>query len=284
MKQVALPKVTRIIMEPPSSTYNASGEGLPFFQGKADFGDLYPTVRMYCTEPKKVAEAGDILISVRAPVGPTNIAPEKLALGEDWQQSEAGKGFTEQETLSYFLRFYGAEISRRRKGLTFSAISRSDLESVEIPLPPLPEQQRIAASSPKPIGSAACAATPAPSSDTYLQSVFLRMFGDPVDNPMGWEQATRSDVRPFRSMALPTSPTLNKRGIPSWEWGNITYSRKNDLASLSYVELPKKNLKRCELEPGDIIFNRTNSTELVGKTARSELLSWMPSLLHTLSN
>ena len=59
---------------PPSPTYNSERRGLPFFQGKADFGDLHPTARKWCSQPSKLAEPGDVLISVRAPVGPTNLA------------------------------------------------------------------------------------------------------------------------------------------------------------------------------------------------------------------
>ncbi len=83
MKFEPLSTVAQINMgqSPPSSSYNLAGLGLPFFQGKADFGDLYPKVRVFCTEPLKVAEAGDILISVRAPVGPTNINLEKSCIG-----------------------------------------------------------------------------------------------------------------------------------------------------------------------------------------------------------
>ena len=60
---------------PPGNTYNANAEGLPFFQGKAEFGELYPTPAKWCSAPSKVAERDDILISIRAPVGPTNLCP-----------------------------------------------------------------------------------------------------------------------------------------------------------------------------------------------------------------
>lgn len=75
MNYEVLSDVAKIIMgqSPPSSTYNSTGKGLPFFQGKTDFGEMYPTPRVYCTEPNRIAEPGDILITVRAPVGPTNI-------------------------------------------------------------------------------------------------------------------------------------------------------------------------------------------------------------------
>jgi type I restriction enzyme S subunit len=65
---------------PPSSYYNQEGIGLPFFQGKADFGELHPTVRVWCSQPIKIAERGDILISVRAPVGPTNLADSRCCI------------------------------------------------------------------------------------------------------------------------------------------------------------------------------------------------------------
>ena len=66
---------------PESKYYNADGIGLPFFQGKADFGELYPSIRVFCSQPTKTAEKDDILLSVRAPVGPTNLAPCKVCIG-----------------------------------------------------------------------------------------------------------------------------------------------------------------------------------------------------------
>jgi len=62
---------------PPSSTYNEDHISLPFYQGKLEFSSVYPTPRKWCYVPNKIAEKGDVLISVRAPVGPTNICPEK---------------------------------------------------------------------------------------------------------------------------------------------------------------------------------------------------------------
>jgi len=66
---------------PPGETYNEAGEGLPFYQGRADFGFRFPTLRVYCTSPTRFAKAGDSLISVRAPVGDINMASEHCAIG-----------------------------------------------------------------------------------------------------------------------------------------------------------------------------------------------------------
>jgi type I restriction enzyme, S subunit len=66
---------------PPGDTYNETGDGLPFFQGRTDFGPRYPKRRMFCNAPTRVAEADDTLVSVRAPVGDLNMAWERCCIG-----------------------------------------------------------------------------------------------------------------------------------------------------------------------------------------------------------
>ena len=66
---------------PPGSTYNEDGDGLPFFQGRTDFGFLYPTTRRYCNAPTRIAEPDDTLVSVRAPVGDINMASDRCCIG-----------------------------------------------------------------------------------------------------------------------------------------------------------------------------------------------------------
>src|SRR5213594_2561165 len=75
--------VADIIMgqSPPSWTYNQEKNGLPFFQGKAEFGEIYPTVKKYCSKPARVAKRNDILMTVRAPVGPVNLSPSECCIG-----------------------------------------------------------------------------------------------------------------------------------------------------------------------------------------------------------
>jgi type I restriction enzyme S subunit len=268
MKTAALPEAAKIVMgqSPPSSSYNTVGAGLPFFQGKADFGDLYPSVRMFCTEPSKIAEAGDILISVRAPVGPTNINSQKSCIGRGLAAIRAKK-HADTRYLLYFLRFYEPQLAEQGKGSTFSAISRSDLEDIRLPLPPLPEQQRIAGMLSKADWLRRLRHTARELGDTYLQSVFLEMFGDPVSNPREWERTTVGEVVAFSQYGTSNKSNSEQKGYPILGMGNITYSGEIDLTSPSYVELPEEEFKTLQLEPGDIIFNRTNSTELVGKTA-----------------
>ena len=82
-REVHLGDVAEIVMgqSPPGSTYNESGDGLPFFQGVKDFGYRNPTPRVFCSRPSRVAQLGDILFSVRAPIGRVNIADRECTIG-----------------------------------------------------------------------------------------------------------------------------------------------------------------------------------------------------------
>ena len=143
---VSLSDVCEIIsgQSPPSSTYRKTQEGLPFFQGKADFGLIHPIPSVWCVEPKKISEPGDILISVRAPVGPTNIAVVKCCIGRGLAAIRCSEKVERDFVLSA-LRLFEQELVQQGTGSTFDAINRDQLERFEIPLPPLSEQKRIAA-------------------------------------------------------------------------------------------------------------------------------------------
>ena len=120
---------------PDSSTYNDNATGLPFFQGKADFGKLYPTVTHWCSKPKKIAEKGDVLLSVRAPVGSVNISTEQCCIGRGLA---ALRGYFDITPLFifYLIQFSENELHKRETGTTFKAITGDRLKSLPINLPP----------------------------------------------------------------------------------------------------------------------------------------------------
>jgi type I restriction enzyme S subunit len=142
--QATLGEACTIVLgqSPPSSTYNTEGIGLPFYQGKAEFGDTYPEPVKWCSEPKKVAQAGDILISVRAPVGPTNICREKSCIGRGLSAIRP-KGEMPELYFLYFLRSIEQDWERKATGTTFSAITGDVLKEQQVPLAPPQEQRRI---------------------------------------------------------------------------------------------------------------------------------------------
>lgn len=125
---------------PPSSTYNDEQIGLPFFQGKAEFTDLHPVVKVWCKAPTKIAEPNDILLSVRAPVGSTNLANVKCGIGRGLS---AIRYQYAHKFVFYYLRLIERELDKRGTGTTFKAISGDVVRNTHIPLPPLNEQNRI---------------------------------------------------------------------------------------------------------------------------------------------
>lgn len=141
-----LPDFTHIVMgqSPTSDTYNKSGKGMPFFQGKTEFGLLYPTAVKYCTAPNKIALAGATLLSVRAPVGPTNLAAEICCIGRGLSAIHPTDNISPMFIL-YLLRSIETDLSKEGTGSTFSAINKQFIEDMEFGLPPLAEQHRIVA-------------------------------------------------------------------------------------------------------------------------------------------
>lgn len=140
--EVVLGEVCKINMgqSPPSSTYNTDKIGLPFFQGKAEFTELHPIVEKWCSEPTKIAEPNDILLSVRAPVGATNVANQKCAIG----RGLAAISYTyDYKYILFFLRLIEKKLDSQGTGTTFRAISGTVLKSQIIPLAPLPIQRAI---------------------------------------------------------------------------------------------------------------------------------------------
>ncbi len=129
---------------PESKYYNSTGEGIPFFQGKADFGELYPKVRVYCSSPTKIAQYNDILLSVRAPVGPTNLSPGTVCIGRGLAAIRPDDSL-DLKYLLYYFRYFETQLSAKGTGTTFKAINQKLIKNLEIPIPPLNEQTCIVA-------------------------------------------------------------------------------------------------------------------------------------------
>lgn len=134
-------EVCRIILgqSPPSDTYSEEKIGLPFFQGKAEFTELYPITRKYCNQPKKIAEPFDVLLSVRAPVGAVNLANQKCCIG----RGLAAIKFENYKYGFYFLRSIQQELDSKGTGTTFRAISGETIRETRIPFPSPKIQQAV---------------------------------------------------------------------------------------------------------------------------------------------
>jgi len=120
---------------PPGETYNETGDGLPFFQGRADFGFRFPTERVFCTAPTRYAEAGDTLITVRAPVGDINMAAQRCCIGRGVAAARH-KSSSRSYTYYFMLSLKGVFDRFEAEGTVFGSISKKDFHNLRRIMPP----------------------------------------------------------------------------------------------------------------------------------------------------
>ncbi|MDD4381836.1 MAG: N-6 DNA methylase [Candidatus Dojkabacteria bacterium] len=138
--------VANIIMgqSPPGSSYNKEGEGKPFYQGKSEFSTIYlMSPKTWTTDPKKSASQGDIVMSVRAPVGPVNLVREEICIGRGLAAIQSNQEVIDNMFLFYYLRTIEKNI-KGNGGAVFDSISKANLENLEIKVPEMKKQKEIA--------------------------------------------------------------------------------------------------------------------------------------------
>jgi type I restriction enzyme S subunit len=114
---------------PPGETYNEAGDGIPFYQGRADFDFRYPKVRMFCTAPTRFASAGDTLVSVRAPVGDMNMVVKQCCIGRGVAAVRHKSG--SRSYTYYFMRSLKPEFARfEAEGTVFGSIGKADFQRI----------------------------------------------------------------------------------------------------------------------------------------------------------
>ena len=167
---------------PDSSSYNENGKGMPFFQGNADFGNTHPKVRVWCTAPTKIAREGDVLISVRAPIGALNIADRECCIGRGLAALTVNETLCNKDYLWYAIAGKVEELNSKGTGSTFKAISKNVLAETDIPLPQLEEQSKIAEKLAKIDELITLRKEQLAKLDQLVNSRFIELFGDPEYN------------------------------------------------------------------------------------------------------
>jgi len=249
---------------PPGSSYNALGQGLPFFQGKADFGEMHPTARSWCSAPQKLAAVEDILISIRAPVGPTNIAAEHCCIGRGLAALRA-RGDIHQRYVLHWLRLTEPELGHKASGSTFAAITGTQLAAHPLPLAPLDEQRRIVAEIEKQLSHLEAAITStrdaggrtASLRSAVLENVFSRP-GYPLV-PLG----TLISSGPQNGIYKPSE--AYGTGTPIIRIDDFQDQFLRDRSALRTLALDSDELSTYGLHIGDLVINRVNSMTHLGK-------------------
>jgi type I restriction enzyme S subunit len=197
---------------PKGKYYNNKGNGLAFYQGKKEFTDKYigePTT--WTTDITKEAVKGDILMSVRAPVGPVNFSTGHICIGRGLSAIRASI-LIDKEFLFNFLIKHENEIVGNT-GAVFNSINKTQIENISIPLPPLPEQKRIVGILDKAFAAISTAKANAEKNlqnarelfESYLQGV----FANPGDR---WEEKMLGEVGETQTGTTPKTSDKENYG------------------------------------------------------------------------
>lgn len=266
--KVKLRDVSNIIMgqSPDSSTYNTEKIGLPFFQGNADFGELNPIAKTWCSAPIKIAYKDYILISVRAPIGALNIAAETCCIGRGLAAFDVNNKMCTQKYLWYLLKAKKNELLSKGTGSTFKAISKNILSEMEFNIPPVREQELCT----KVLDVVLCLIRLKKEQldklDLLVKSRFVEMFGDPKSNPKGWNKKTLSEIITKANNGMARRGNDESGSIVlrlvELQGGFIDYSKPNRII------LTEKEQEKYLLQENDILFARVNGNPLnVGRCA-----------------
>lgn len=218
---------------------------------------------------------GDVLVAKITPCFENGkIAQARLPRSHGFGSTEfhvvrARPGIAESRYLHHYLRLEEVRANGQRR-MTGSGGQRrvpaSFLADLAIPLPPLEEQRRIAAILDQAETLRTQRRTALALLDSLTQSLFLDMFGDPVANPKGWAIGKIGDM--LESASYGTSEKSGTEGeFPVLRMNNITRNGDLDLGDLKYMDLHQADHEKYLVRAGDVLFNRTNSAELVGKAA-----------------
>ena len=178
----------------------------------------------------------------------------------------------ENQYLYYFLKsdIGHTLITSKAEGSVRDNLKITMLAEFSIPLPPLEEQKHIAAVLDKCSALIAKCKLMLEKYDTLIKSRFIEMFGDPIQNPMGWEKNELGNM--CKEVRYGTSKPATENGKYTYlRMNNITFEGELDLANTKTIDISDEELPKCSVQKGDILFNRTNSIELCGKTCLYKL-------------
>ena len=253
---------------PDSKSYNKDKNGIPFYQGNADFGEEHPTPTVWCTAPKKIARKGDILISVRAPIGDMNIANEDCCIGRGLAAIRLNK--SDIVDINYLYHYLSATVEflqEQGTGSTFKAINKTTLEGIEIPCPSIEKQKNIAKLIIEIKTSIQYKKAELFALNELVKSRFIEMFGTLDLSIQGETWLPLSDVS-----TIFTGTTPSTKDIENWN-GDIPWVTPAELSDDSFVvcdterKITQKGMKSKSLSlmPKNTVLLSTRAP--IGKVA-----------------
>ena len=286
MNYVMLKEVCSINMgqSPDSDSYNENGEGVPFFQGNADFGERYPVTRKWCTAPTKMAEPEDILISVRAPIGAMNYAKVECCIGRGLAALTPDKTKVSPEFIFWLLKGKNEELNSKGTGSTFKAIGRKVLEETLVPDIALETQLEYSAILEKVYAVIQNRKAELIKLDELIKARFVELFGDPVENPKGYYVATLQELidKGFITYHLdgnhggdyPRSEEFVESGVP-YISANCIVNGEIDFSKAKYLTPERASkLRKGIAQDEDVLFahNATVGPTVVLHTSEGKVI------------
>jgi type I restriction enzyme S subunit len=208
---------------------------------------------------------GSILLSTTATIGNVAIADRPTYCNQQITAIQPHETVL-SEYIAYYLIRSKADLMRLGGTSTATHINQKNLSTLSIPVPPIHEQRRIVDILSRAEGIVRLRREAQKKAAEIIPALFIDMFGDPATNPKGWPIVSVGDVISSADYGSSTKASDYGAGIPFIRMVNVDYGGYTDLANLKYVELSPEDTNKYSLLEGDILFNRTNSKELVGKT------------------
>lgn len=242
---------------PSGTAYNDEGEGWPLIAGAGDFGDGVPAAKKFTREATKISRVGDIVLGIRASIGEKVLADDEYCLGRGVAALRPTEAIMPR-FLWHWIDSAKDRLVSKAKGATFKQVNREDISEMEVPLPPLPEQRRIAAILDQADALRAKRRQALAELNTLTQSIFLEMFGDPAANPKNWQQKALAEVSVFengdRSGNYPSGDDIKRSGVLFLSTKNIV-GDELDLADLRFISKEKfSSLSRGKPLRGDVLI------------------------------
>jgi type I restriction enzyme S subunit len=188
---VALGEVVEINMgqAPKGESYNDKGVGYPLIAGASDFGEISPLTSRHTAEPTKISRPGDIILCIRATIGDLNFSNGEYCLGRGVAGLRPKDGVVDTRYLWHSLEASADRLRSKGRGATFLQVSKTDIAALEIPLPPLAEQKRIAAILDQADALRRLRTRALDRLNTLGQAIFQEMFGDGLADRSAWATA-----------------------------------------------------------------------------------------------
>jgi type I restriction enzyme S subunit len=221
---------------------------------------------------RQLVRADDVLVSTVRPnlngVALVDVAHDGATASTGFCVLRADPGKLDPRYLFQWVKssIFVDNMVRKATGASYPAVSDRIIFDSRLPLPSLSEQRRIAAILDQADTLRAKRREALAQLDHLAQSIFVEMFGDPATNPKGWPVSRIRDL--LESASYGTSERSDTSGkFPVLRMNNITRTGEMDFTDLKYMDLDDSEYERYLVKTGDVLFNRTNSAELVGKTA-----------------